>query len=75
MAKHKGKDVEVLQHIPANTEDKVLVRNPNGTREYLDKKDLTLEHTQHLSKHTVPKVVKDTPKEQPKEKEHHLRRL
>lgn len=86
MAKHKGRDVEVMQHIPANTEDKVLVKNPNGTKEYLDKKDLKLEHTQHLSKHSVPTTVKDTtvedlqkhradqPNKEPT-REQHLRRL
>lgn len=73
MAKHKGRDITILQEIPAVQEDTVLIRNADGTRQVVPKKELALEHTQQLTRHAVPKVVKDTPKEQPKEK--HLKRV
>lgn len=76
MAKHKGKDITILQEIPAVTEDTVLIRNADGTRQVVSKKELALEHTQQLTRHAVPKIVKDLPKV-PKEhkQEKHLKRV
>lgn len=63
MTKHKGRDVTVLKEVPNDKEDKLVVRHSDGTQQTVNKKDISQEHTQQLSRHVPTSVVKDTPKE------------
>lgn len=66
MVKYKGKDVTVLKELPVAHEDRLVVRHSDGTTQTVSKKDVAMEHTQQLSRHVAPKVVKDTPKDSKK---------
>jgi hypothetical protein len=60
MAKHKGKDIQVLSVEPDTYEPKAMIKQKDGGVTTIPKKEIVYEHVQQLSIHKPAVAVKDT---------------